>query len=534
MGFMQCRSGVLNQFLELYQVKSNMNLRDKTKMRSLAQNFDDDWVLPSILSSGSRILSTALLSRYFRASIIFIAFCQILIAFVNANASLNFFVVRGRYFRFVPNESIPPDCSIDIGSIVFRYEARTCEWPHKFYNVSAQGGALVFSFKETVGITGWSMKRSFCLAPSDHTGYRFDLTEALMTKENQMILQRSYDGMRFQDLNPSWLERVPLHQAVNFRPSFLWIARHIVVPVLLSVFVIAGCFKGACGEGNAGAKLIALGYFTSFWLTFTVAWSDGSEGVLHTYAIYAMYSVLSFIEYKILEVCVLSWVIQLTTVPIDLHRKDPTALHPTGLFHLEALIKTCLTLAAVTLIIRRYLYREHLRHMVDKDREQIASIFQGIRHDASLSRLADTCDEIARGLNADSTALKQPTRNLTQLRAQAAALKILMDSKISAWSSCFFSSLGEPECTEKDAEINTVKLFACLDGDTAKLFDYCAGNIVFDDIGRLLLCLKFIKGDESVRIVRLENSFGLWNQKSDTLGYRYVSTLAAKPSISVF
>jgi hypothetical protein len=40
------------------------------------------------------------------------------------------------------------------------------------------------------------------------------------------------------------------------------------------------------------------------------------------------------------------------------------------------------------------------------------------------------------------------------------------------------------------------------------------------------LCLKFIKGDESVRIVRLENSFGLWNQKSDILGYRYVSTLS--------
>jgi hypothetical protein len=289
------------------------------------------------------------------------------------------------------------------------------------------------------------------------------------------------------------------------------------------MFVFAGCFKGVCGEGNAGAKLIALGWFVSFSVIFSFAWSEGSEDLAHTYAVYAIYSVLSFIEYKILEVCVVIWVVQLASDLMEL-RINPAAqsIGPTGFFYLEALTNLCLILAGITLVIQRFLFQEHLRHMVVKDREKLASIFQGIRSDASLSRLADACDEIAGGLNTDSAALRQPTRNLTQLRAQAAALQILMDSKLSAWSS-FYPGLGEPECNEKGIDINTVKLFACLDGDTAKLFDYCVGNIMFDDIGRLLLCLNFIHGDASVRILRLKNSFRRWNEEGDTLGYRYVS-----------
>ncbi len=157
--------------------------------------------------------------------------------------------------------------------------------------------------------------------------------------------------------------------------------------------------------------------------------------------------------------------------------------------HLEAPTKICLILAGLTLIISRFLYSEHLRHMVDRDRKQLASIFQGITNDTHLSRLADECDEIARSLNTDAAALKQPARNLMQLRAQAAALQILMDSKLSSWSS-FSSFLDEPNCAVKSADIDTVKLFACLGGDPAKLFDYCAGNLVFDDISRLLFCLK--------------------------------------------
>jgi hypothetical protein len=162
--------------------------------------------------------------------------------------------------------------------------------------------------------------------------------------------------------------------------------------------------------------------------------------------------------------------------------------------------------------------------MVDKDREKFSSIFHGIRNDASLSRLTDVCDEIARDLKTNSAALRQPTRNLTQLRAQAAALQILMDSKLSAWSS-YYPNLGEPECTAKGEGINTVKLFACLDGDTARLFDYCAGGIVFDDIGRMLLCLNLINDDTSIRILRLENSFRLRSHEHVSLGYRCVSLL---------
>ena len=51
------------------------------------------------------------------------------------------------------------------------------------------------------------------------------------------------------------------------------------------------------------------------------------------------------------------------------------------------------------------------------------------------------------GLETSSTDLRQPTRNLAQLRSQAAALQILMDSKLSAWSESYVD-LGEPDFTE--------------------------------------------------------------------------------------
>ncbi len=85
-----------------------------------------------------------------------------------------------------------------------------------------------------------------------------------------------------------------------------------------------------------------------------------------------------------------------------------------------------------------------------------------------------------------------------------------------------FPGLGEPECAGKDSNVNTVKLFACLNGDTSRLFDYCTGGLVFDDIGRLILCLKLIHGDSSVQILRLKNSF-----HDGTLGYRYAMLLEA-------
>ena len=94
-----------------------------------------------------------------------------------------------------------------------------------------------------------------------------------------------------------------------------------------------------------------------------------------------------------------------------------------------------------------------------------------------------------------------------------------MDSKLSVWSE-LFPGLGEPECAGKDSNVNTVKLFACLNGDTSRLFDYCTGGLVFDDIGRLILCLKLIHGDSSVQILRLKNSF-----HDGTLGYRYAMLL---------
>jgi hypothetical protein len=50
----------LDQFLEAYQVKSNMNVHDKTEISQAAQKFDAEGVLPCILSSECRILSIAL------------------------------------------------------------------------------------------------------------------------------------------------------------------------------------------------------------------------------------------------------------------------------------------------------------------------------------------------------------------------------------------------------------------------------------------------------------------------------------------
>ena len=85
-----------------------------------------------------------------------------------------------------------------------------------------------------------------------------------------------------------------------------------------------------------------------------------------------------------------------------------------------------------------------------------------------------------------------------------------------------FVDLGEPLFTESNSDINMIQLFACLDGDPARIFDFCAGGIVFDDFSRLLLCLKLIHSDEAVQILRVENSFCAQNQDSAAAGYRFV------------
>jgi hypothetical protein len=204
-------------------------------------------------------------------------------------------------------------------------------------------------------------------------------------------------------------------------------------------------------------------------------------------------------------------------------------LDSADLLHSNAAKTVFLLLLGIPLLLRRYLYRKHLRHMVDKDQKQVASIFRGIQklEDDDLSRLACACEKITSDMDINPGTLKQPTQNLAQLRAQAAALQIIMDSKLMAWSESF-PGLGEPECGGMDSGISTVKLFAFYDGDSARLFDYCIGGLWFGDIGRLLLCLKIIQGDSSVRIVRLKNSFLHWNQEHENHGYRYVHLLAKR------
>jgi hypothetical protein len=166
------------------------------------------------------------------------------------------------------------------------------------------------------------------------------------------------------------------------------------------------------------------------------------------------------------------------------------------------------------------MYRRNLSNVVAaRDREPFAPIFEGIQNDSDFQRLVDACERFARVLDAGRDTLKQPTRNLVQLHDQAAALRFLMDCKLAEWSFAF-TGLGEPEYASTASGINTVKLFACLGGDTSRLYDYCAGGIVFEDLGRLLLCLKLVQGDASIRVLRLENSFRASQQEHELIGYR--------------
>ena len=285
----------LDRFLEAFQLKSNRDRHDKTGIRRVAKRFaEDDW-MQSILVSESKTLSIALHSKFFQAIVALVALGLILNALSSGYSVVSLFVVRGRYFRFVLKDPMQPNSILDLESAFFQYESRNCEWPQKRHNASIQDGVLQFMFEETVGITGWSIKRkphsqinsAETLSISDQSKH----SEALSNHDSRLNLQRSFDGSRWEVLNPPWLQNSPVLQTVNFRPSHCWIVREIITPAVLSMFMFAGCFKSVHGEVNAGKYLIALGWFSSFCLMFSVEWCDVSQDLARACATYLAFSV---------------------------------------------------------------------------------------------------------------------------------------------------------------------------------------------------------------------------------------------------
>ncbi len=192
----------LERFLICYQVKSNRRLHKKLGTRQVAQGSeDDDWVHIA-LALQSKTLSTALLSKYFRAVVALFASFLIFNAIINAYTAARFFVVRGRYFKFVAKDSLQSECSVDVESAFFRHDARNCEWPHQPRIVSAQGMALVFKFEDSVGITGWSTKQNSCRQANHEVknSAQRNNTEVNKAPHIHMNLHRSDDGSQWEEL----------------------------------------------------------------------------------------------------------------------------------------------------------------------------------------------------------------------------------------------------------------------------------------------------------------------------------------------
>ena len=504
----------LYSFLEDYQVTTNTDRRStKTKHQKFADEIQPV-LIDCILSSASRVLSLALLSKPFRCLIYIFSMFLFSSALLNAYSAVVFLPLRGNYFKFVVEHS-PNIQKLDGISLepIFSHESVYCKWPRTYYNKSIQGREQTFAFQNTVRVTGWALRE-----PENEILAGPEGESTRLFNEITITLHQSADGDIWHRLQTRWPTRKSaIYGAVDLRPPVWWILLNVISPLALGICSFAASYMGSRYDGRTGSVLFALGWMLSSVTHLFALLSGAPLSVATSCALSAIYSVLSFAQYRILEGCLAAWSIQLVAAlfnsyhrPESLPRLDTEALQNAGL-----------ALLAGAIMAWRSLFREGLRSRLRRDQEAFDNASEDIRNDPALPRLSATCKKIIASLHAPE-ALRQPTRCVRQLWDQAAALRIILDAEAESWalSSCGVAVLADPDCDRPSA----VKLFALLDGDASRLFDFCSAGIVFDDVGCLVTCLKLIHADPGVRVLRLENGLGATDtsDRASGSGYRHV------------
>jgi hypothetical protein len=508
-------SVLLCSFLEEYQIKSNKDLHRGKDLKNLVNEVQSH-LYGCIFCSKSRALSLLIMFRSFQYVLNLFSLYLLCSAIMNWCHAVNFWPIKGKHFKLQFEET----SDIHAYHIDMMFASLTCRWPRPLYNESISGRERIFSFQNAVKITG--------LAYHDITMNKNRITGSLSAsnkgstrqlKDIGLSLYRSFDGERWDKLEPSWHQsRSALQpEAIDLRPPMWWILHSVISPLALAIYSFTASRQHVRSSFRSGARLLSWGWLIASATHLISCLCGAPLYVAHSCVLSSTYAALSFIEYGILEGCLVVWSFEVAVALYD-SRIQPASYSDRQIIYP---VTGCFFILAI--LIWRDQFRKTLRDCVRRDRVAFDAAFAHIRDDPALPRLAAACDRIAAPLldTPAPTSLKQPTRCVSQLWDQAAALQIILDSKAESWA---LSSCGT--LAPADEGPSAVELFALLDGDPALLFDYCASGVVFEDIGCLTTCLKLVQADRSVRILRVENGFSsAWSaDREGGSGYRWEPT----------
>ena len=510
----------LFKYLEDFQIQSNAARRINSRAMERFAGEIQSQLTACILASKHNLLSLNFLSKPFCRAVLLLSLYLGWMASFNLYSASRFFQIRGKYFKFIFERGSQ---RVNMSAItpIFCQGSLRCEWQAAFYNVSVLGEERIFSFQQSVQITGWA-QLEFGSDQSDGQTIRSDANAELkyLSDIKGISLHRSADGIGWERLKTAWPihQRSSHHTTVDLRPPVWWILHNIASPLCSAVCCFAACTLGLRCGFRAGANLFALGWLLSSAMHLLSVFGGAPSSVAGSCLLSGIFSVLSFFEYGFLEGCLAVWSAQLTLSLLNARLRPEILPLPN-----PDEIQTCgLVLLVCAALVWRRLYLEELFSRVQRDQKAFDAAFANIKDDPTLPRLAAACDRIAASLGAPE-AIRQPTQSVAQLSDQAAALQIVLDAKAQSWA---LSSCGSPDLDRQ--EPSAIKLFALLDGDPARLFDYCAAGVVFEDAGCLTTCLKLIQADPCVRIRRLENGLrvsgeALTGCRVDGPGYRCVA-----------
>jgi hypothetical protein len=522
----------LYTFLEEYQVKSNADLHHRKEVNDFAKDIQSQ-LFRCVLSSRSRILSLAYMLRPFQLLVCVFSLWLVLSAIGNAYLAFTFSPLTGKYFKFVDEQlAFTPKGNLNGIHPGLLYGSRICRWPEPFYNLSVDGREIIYSFQRPVQITGWTFQDSMSgeAEPSPlftpAQGEEFN-RPSRSNEGNRLSLHRSVDGVKWARIETTWPQSrsVLRPDAIDLRPPVWWILHNVVSPLVVALCSSAASLLDlrrnlrfdleTSVNVKEGSHIVSFGWLLSSATHLTACFLGAPPSVARSCLFSAIYALLSFVEYGILEGCLLVWSIQLALALYILHIQ-PFSSPDAKTEGCQA--AGCAFLVSVIMVWRRK-FTDALRYRVRQDREAFDTAFSRIQNDPALLRLQAACDNIASSLQLAPDAVRQPTRRVSQLWDQAAALQILLHSKAVSWA---LSSCGEIDPSREGP--SAVELFALLDGDYALVFDYCAAGIVFEDVGCLTTCLKLVQADKSVRIVRVENRLcSAWSaDREGGSGYRQV------------
>jgi hypothetical protein len=436
----------------------------------------------------------------------------ICVAAINGRRAISFWPIEGKHFMLDLDES----SGLNSSNVYPMFASLICSWPKSFFHESIIGRKRILSFRNVVKITGWTYQDIVSQGNGSKNQLTLSSDESITPlKKVGLSLHSSFDARHWDKREPAWPQSFSALQPgpVDLRPPVWWIFHNIISPLALAISSFIASFYCARSSFRSGARLLSLGWLISSATHLISCLLGAPMFVARSCVLSATLAALTFIEHGILEGCLIVWSLD---VALALYTSN---LQSAPYSEHQTMYTTGGCVCVFAIISWRLQLRATLQDRVRRDRQAFEAAFARIRDDPALPRLAVACENIEAPLSCKTaaTSLRQPTRSVSQLWDQAAALRIILDSRAQSWA---LSACGTVALASEGP--SAVELFSLRDGDPALLFDYCAADVMFEDVGGLATCLELVQADPCVRILRVENGFGsAWSADLDGgSGYR--------------